>query len=369
MDEFQVGIEFFECIREDKEAGLDGPVGVQPSAFLQKGLSGNLKVSGWLYLVMDGIHLYHPGREGAKITAHHNVYDPLLCPGNDIFSFIHPLLYFYLPNIGFYIMDKLIRPLLLFLFLSIGAVYSVVTRKLTGQAAVTGVLLALCVYVGAGLGGVAMMAFFFFAGSAATSWKLSWKRQQGLAENEKGTRTAMQVVANAGAPALVALLGFLYTRTLPHYPGPDRPYAWWHALSGQTPSWIGFPLMPAMIAGAFAAATADTLSSELGNVYGRRYYNILSFKRDQRGLNGVVSLEGTLCGMAGSVLIAFIYAAMLGGGVCVVVIITLAGTIGNLFDSLLGATVERKGWIGNNGVNFLNTAVAALSVLLFRAYM
>jgi uncharacterized protein (TIGR00297 family) len=225
-------------------------------------------------------------------------------------------------------MHDAMRLLLLFLFLSIGAVYSVVARKLTGLAAVTGVLLALCVYAGAGFTGIAMMAFFFLSGSAATSWKLKWKQEKGLAENEKGTRTAMQVVANAGVPALVGLLGF----------------------------------MPVMIAGAFAAATADTLSSELGNIYGKRYYNILSFKKDQRGLNGVVSLEGTLCGLAGSVLIAFIYAVAFGGGFRVVMIITLAGTIGNLFDSLLGATVERKGWLGNNGVNFLNTLVGALSV-------
>ena len=30
-----------------------------------------------------------------------------------------------------------------------------------------------------------------------------------------------------------------------------------------------------------------------------------------------------------------------------------------IFDSLLGATVERKGWLENNAVNFASTVIAA----------
>jgi uncharacterized protein (TIGR00297 family) len=229
------------------------------------------------------------------------------------------------------------RLLFLSLFLGAGAVYSVVARKLTLMAAISGVLLALSVYGCVGFMGIAMMAFFFLAGTAATSWKLKWKQQQGLAESNKGTRTAEQVLANAGVPAIAGLTGLVFPATI--------------------------ELMSLLIAAAFAAATADTLSSELGNVYGKRYYNILGFKKDHRGLNGVVSLEGTLCGLVGSVLIACIYAVGVGWGRQVAIII-LAGTIGNIADSLLGATLERKEWIGNNTVNFLNTAFAALSAWL-----
>lgn len=236
----------------------------------------------------------------------------------------------------------MIRILLLLLILVAGAIYSISARKLTIPAAITGVILALCVYGGEGFTGLAMMTSFFILGSAATSWKMKWKRQQGLAESEKGTRTAMQVIANAGVAALAGLVELGYA-----------PFQW-------------YPLMPMMMAGAFAAATADTLSSELGNVYGSRYYNILSFRKDQRGLNGVISLEGTLLGAAGSLLIALIYVAGHRGNARIVGIIVLAGTIGNLADSLLGATLERKGRIGNNAVNFLNTAIGALSVLVLQ---
>jgi len=42
------------------------------------------------------------------------------------------------------------------------------------------------------------------------------------------------------------------------------------------------------------------------------------------------------------------------------VIVTLAGTLAMLLDSLLGATLERQGRITNNGVNLVSTLVAAL---------
>ena len=110
---------------------------------------------------------------------------------------------------------------------------------------------------------------------------------------------------------------------------------------------------------------ADTVSSELGIIYGSRFYNILNFKKSQRGLNGVVSLEGTLLGVAGSSLIALVYSTVYGWSLLAVAIV-FAGTAGNLVDSVLGATLERKGYLNNDRVNFLNTCVAAFTVCLLK---
>jgi uncharacterized membrane protein len=40
-----------------------------------------------------------------------------------------------------------------------------------------------------------------------------------------------------------------------------------------------------------------------------------------------------------------------------------AACAGLCFDSILGATVERRGWLGNDLVNFSSTLVAAMVVM------
>jgi uncharacterized membrane protein len=47
-------------------------------------------------------------------------------------------------------------------------------------------------------------------------------------------------------------------------------------------------------------------------------------------------------------------------GAALVLIVFAAGCAGLLFDSVLGATVERRGWLGNDLVNFTSTVFAAL---------
>ena len=217
--------------------------------------------------------------------------------------------------------------------LGLGMAYSVRAGKLTTAAAVTGGALGLLIYLGGGFTGLALLALFFGLGTAASGWRVADKRRLGLAEENKGRRTAGQVLANAGVAGGLGLL------------------AW------QLPT--AAPLAGLMLAGSFAAAAADTLASELGNVYGRRYYNILSLKPDTRGLNGVVSLEGTLLGLAGSAVLAAAYCTGFGWGPAFGWLL-VAGTAGNLVDSVLGATLERGGVLGNNAVNLLNTLTGAL---------
>lgn len=225
---------------------------------------------------------------------------------------------------------------LLTFILIAGVAYSTAARKLTVIAALTGVAVAVLVFAGAGFTGLAMMTIFFILGSAATSVQSNTKK--GINADQKGGRTAGQVLANAGTAALCGILILL----LP----------------------VHAPVLQLMMAASFASATADTLSSELGMVYGKRFFNITTLKPDARGLDGVISLEGTLIGVAGSIIIAIVYTIGLGLTINIIWIV-VAGTLGNLADSILGAVFERKGIIGNNTVNFLNTLIAALFMLLF----
>lgn len=224
-----------------------------------------------------------------------------------------------------------------YIILGAAAVWSYTSGKLTLSGAVTGALIGFLIYTGAGIVCFLMLTFFFTVGSAATKWQRDKKALMNAEDTHKSGRTAAQVLANGGVAALLGVLAWLQPEHL--------------------------ALAQLMIAGSFAAATADTLSSELGTVYGRRFYNIITLKKDTRGLDGVISLEGTLIGIIGSAVIAAIYSLGFGWDMHFLVII-LAGFTGNVVDSILGAWLERKGLIGNNMVNFLNTLMGAITCVV-----
>jgi uncharacterized protein (TIGR00297 family) len=211
------------------------------------------------------------------------------------------------------------------------ALLCVKAGKLTLLAAEMATLVGFLIALGAGPGGLLLLAIFFVLGVKATSHKKHLKMVPGAAHPER--RNAGQVFANGGVAAIAALLAEL---------DPARE-----------------DLYFVMLAASLASATADTLSSELGMLYGRRFFNIITLKKEPKGLDGVISLEGTLLGAAGALVIAVAFAFFTYRGMNVLFVF-IAGIIGNLADSVLGATLERRRYIGNDAVNFLNTLLAAL---------
>lgn len=203
-------------------------------------------------------------------------------------------------------------------------------RKLTFYAAVTAAVLGFLVATAAGLKGISLLIVFFVLGVLATSHKKLVKLEIHKDSGEKTGRDAWQVLANGGIAGITATLSLL------------------------NPINKDFYLL--MMAASLASALADTLSSELGMVYGKRFYNVVTFQKDTNGLDGVVSIEGTVIGAVGAGIIALIYAGL--GKLALIVFI--AGILGNFTDSLLGGLLERKHLIGNNMVNFLNTGFAAI---------
>jgi uncharacterized protein (TIGR00297 family) len=158
-------------------------------------------------------------------------------------------------------------------------------------------------------------------------------RRTEFAKEERKGRSASQVVANLGAAGLVMFATFF----------------------GE---WKNF--VAAALLGVLAEATADTLSSETGSAFGGSPFLLTTFQRVEPGTDGAVSFVGTLAGAFGAATVAGVGVWAMGvswqAGLCGFV----GGVVGLGFDSLLGATVERRGWLGNDLVNFFSTVCAGL---------
>lgn len=216
-----------------------------------------------------------------------------------------------------------------------------VTRTATAGGAITGAILAAALYLQTPGWHTALwpllvlMALTF----AATRFGRRRKEQLGIAESRRGRR-ASQVAANLGVAALAGI-----------------PLSEIHVFSPET--FRQRAALVAMIA-ALAEATADTLSSELGQVLGREPRLVTNFHRVPVGTDGAISLLGTLLGCTGAALIVAASMPALGLTESEALIALAGGIFGLLVDSVLGATLERRGWLNNDAVNALSTLAAAL---------
>src|ERR1035437_6131848 len=176
------------------------------------------------------------------------------------------------------------------------------------------------------------------------------KADRGLAESRKGRR-ASQVIANLGMAALVSnLVG-------------DRVISWLLQSRNTSPGeGSDFWILHILILAVLAEATADSVSSEIGQAFGGRPILLTTLRRVETGVDGAITMTGTVAGILAATIVIGAGAWTMHLHADQVCIALAAATLGLFFDSLLGATVERKGWIGNDLVNFASTAFAAAIV-------
>jgi len=211
--------------------------------------------------------------------------------------------------------------------------FAALARALRGvnrSGAPAGGLACFLLFAGAGPTAFATLAALFLMTWVATRLGYRRKLALGLAERREG-RNAWQVLANL---AVAALSSVVFSAT-------------------------GNRVWLVAAVGALAEAATDTVASEIGQYRGPDPRLITTWERVPAGTDGGVTMVGSVVGMTAGLVIAAVAAV---GGMILQAqlwIPVAVGFAGMMIDSLLGATLQRRGWISNQAVNFFSTLAAA----------
>ncbi len=182
----------------------------------------------------------------------------------------------------------------------------------------------------------AILLSFYLVGSIITKYKYQTKLKLGIAEPYGGARGFSNVFGNSLAPLFFAM-NFGVTKD---------------------------PFFALAFVSSVASALGDTMASEVGKT-AKNVYLITNLKKVSPGTSGGISVIGELSALLGCVLIFFLSLALGIAELLYAIPVILTSFIGIHIDSLLGATLEEKGYLNNSAVNFFGTfSAGALCYLL-----
>jgi uncharacterized protein (TIGR00297 family) len=188
--------------------------------------------------------------------------------------------------------------------------------------------------------GYGVVMFYFLVGSAVTRIGMAEKEAEGIAEKRGGARGPENVWGSAFAGTICAL-GVAAIE-----------------LNLLAPEWKSILLLGYVAS--FATKLSDTTASEIGKAYGKRTFLITTLQPVARGTEGAISLEGTLAGIVGGLLIALVAYGLHLIGISGVVICAIAAFVATNAESVIGATLQSKfDWLTNELVNVINTIIGA----------
>jgi len=206
-----------------------------------------------------------------------------------------------------------------------------------------GVIVGTVILACGGWGAWALLCGFFVFGSAATRLGYARKAGAGLAQEDQGRRGSKHALANCGTA-----LGLSVAIAI--FPGQAG-------------------VLGLGIAAAFATALSDTLGSEVGQLYGKTPFLPTTFRRVPPGTEGAISVEGTLAGIAGSLVMGTIGWATGIYGILGIALIAIGAFVGTLVESYVGAIWGQDARIGNETMNFMNTVVGAAVAMGVAAFV
>jgi len=209
-------------------------------------------------------------------------------------------------------------------------------KSLTPQGLLHATILGIGLWTFLGFRGWIICVSYLILGSLATKVKMKEKEKLGIAEKRGGARGPENVWGSAASAMVCAMLTYFIP-------------------SADTALKVGY-------VASIASKLSDTLGSELGKAYGKTTYLVTTMKLVPRGTEGAVSLEGTLSGIIGSILLA--YVSFLVGilpDIKSVVICVVAAFIATTAESFIGAVFQDSiKWLNNELVNLIMTVIGAV---------
>lgn len=211
------------------------------------------------------------------------------------------------------------------------------TKSLTGQGLLHATILGVGLWTFLGAKGWSLGVAYFILGTLVTKLRMKEKEQLGIAEKRQGARGPAQVWGSAAIAMICAMLTYIF----PYYAN----------------------LFQIGVAVSLATKLSDTCGSEIGKAFGKNTYLITTLKSVPRGTEGAVSLEGTLGGVAGSILFSVIaYSLGFLHSIPEVLVSVGAAFLATTAESYVGATYQNektRPWLTNELVNLFNTFLGA----------
>ncbi len=216
------------------------------------------------------------------------------------------------------------------LILGVGAYWA---KAADASAVISETIVGFLVIIFAGLSWFLLLLIFYLMGGGFTRYGYAKKEKLGIAQSHGGARGYKNVFSNSLVPLAMAVFYGIY----------------------------GNDLFVYAFIGSVATANGDTLASEIGETSSSKPRMITTLKETEPGVDGGVTLLGEGASLLGALIIGILAAISGMTGLLGIVIGTAAGFLGTNFDSLLGATLQSRGTLSNNGVNLAATAFGAIA--------
>jgi len=233
--------------------------------------------------------------------------------------------------------------LVLFICLFLGSL-AFIKKVLTLSGSLLAIAIGLIIGLLGGLSWVLLLFIFLLTSFIATRYKFSQKKQRGVQEGKRGERGWENVIASALVPLACVMLSI-----------ENAPYPTLDKLTATI-----------LFLCAVAIAAADTLASELG-VLSDKTRLITTGEKVRAGVDGGISILGQISaagaafytGALGVIVIGYLEPE-LGITWSSAIIVTVIGFLGCQIDSVIGATIEKKGYVSKLTNNLLSITLGTV---------